>query len=336
MGDNMKTLVTGGSGFIGSAVVLELLRRGEPLRALVRSKEHPGNLAGLPVPARGDVELVEGDLLDNDSLRRALEGRDRVYHLAAVYANWLPDRSVILRANVEGTRNLLQACLERKVERVVYTSSVAALGAHGKTPAPESAQFNLYDTGDVYHISKYQSEQAALEFAAKGLPVVIVNPSNPIGPRDIKPTPTGALIINVLKGKLPGYVDGGINVVDVEDVAVGHIQAMEKGRVGEKYILGNTNLSVREYFQLIAEVGGGRAPSIKIPLPVAVATAYLYEAVAAVTQKPPVTTVGWVKVGSHYSFWDVSKAVRELGLPQTPVRESMKKAIDWFRENRYL
>lgn len=326
----MKTFVTGGSGFIGSAVVLELLRRGEPLRALVRSKEHPGNLTGL------DVELVEGDLLDGHSLRRALDGCDRVYHLAAVYANWLPDRSVILRANVEGTRNLLQTCLERKVERVVYTSSVAALGAHGKTPADENAQFNLADTGDTYYLSKYQAEQTALEFVAKGFPVVIVNPSNPIGPRDIKPTPTGALIINILKRKLPGYVEGGINVVDVEDVAVGHIQAMDKGRVGEKYILGNANLSVREYFELIAEVGGVRAPALKIPLPLAVATAYLYEAMAAATRKPPVTTVGWVKVGSHYAFWDTSKAIRELGLPQTPVRESMKKAVAWFRENGYL
>ena len=326
----MKALVTGGSGFIGSAVVMELLRRGQPMRALVRSKEQPGNLAGL------NVELAEGDLLDQDSLHRALEGCDRVYHLAAVYANWLPDRSVINRSNVEGTRNLLQACLDRKIERVVYTSSVAALGAHGQTPADESAQFNLADTGDMYHLSKYQAEQVALEFAGKGLPVVTLNPSNPIGPRDLKPTPTGALILSVLKGKLPGYVDGGINVVDVEDVAVAHVRAMEKGRPGEKYVLGNANLSIRDYFQLIAEIGGGKAPTMRIPLPFAVATAYLYEAVAAVTQKPPLTTPGWVKVGSHYSFWNSSKAVRELGLPQTPVRESLKKAIAWFREKGYL
>jgi dihydroflavonol-4-reductase len=326
----MKALVTGGSGFIGSAVVMELLKRGQPMRALVRSQEQPGNLAGL------NVELAEGDLLDQASLYRALEGCDRVYHLAAVYANWLPDRRVMLRSNIEGTRNLLQACLDRKIERVVYTSSVAALGAHGQTPADESAQFNLADTGDVYHLSKYQAEQTALEFAGKGLPIVILNPSNPIGPRDLKPTPTGALILNVLKRKLPGYVDGGVNVVDVEDVAVAHVTAMEKGRPGEKYVLGNANLSIHDYFQLIAEVGGGRAPAMRIPLPFAVATAHLYEAVAAVTQKPPLTTPGWAKVGSRYSFWNSSKAVRELGLPQTPIHESLKKAIAWFRENRYL
>jgi len=326
----MKALVTGGSGFIGSAVVMELLRRGQPMRALVRSKEQPGNLAEL------NVEVVEGDLLDRDSLYRALQDCDRVYHLAAVYANWLPDRSIIFRANVDGTRNILQACLERRVERVVYTSSVAALGAHGKMPANESAQFNLADTGDVYCLSKYQAEQIAIEYASKGLPVVILNPSNPIGPRDIKPTPTGTLILSVLKGQLPGYVDGGINVVDVEDVAAAHVMAMEKGRLGEKYVLGNANLSIRDYFQMIAEVGGGKPPAMRIPLPFAVATAYLYEAVAAVTHKPPLTTPGWVKLGSCYSFWDSSKAIRELGLPQTPVRESLGKAIAWFREKRYL
>lgn len=224
----MKTLVTGGSGFIGSAVVLELLQRGKDVRALVRSREHPGNLAGI------DVEQVEGDLSDGELLRRAMKGCDAVYHLAALYANWLPERSLFHRVNVEGSHNLFQAALDCGVSRVVYTSSVAAIGAHGKTPADESATFNLADTGDQYHISKNRAEQVALEFAAKGLPVVIVQPTNPVGPRDIKPTPTGALILSVLKGQLPGYVDGGINIVDVGDVAVGHVLAMEKGKPGEK------------------------------------------------------------------------------------------------------
>jgi dihydroflavonol-4-reductase len=326
----MKTLVTGGSGFIGSAVVLELLQRGQAVRTLVRSREHLGNLAGL------DVEMIEGDLWERDSLRRAVQGCDRVYHLAAIYANWLPDMRLIPRVNVDGTRNLLQACLDGGVSRVVYTSSTAALGAHGKTPADESAQFNLVSTGDRYYLSKYHAEQVALEFAAKGLPLVIVNPTNPLGPRDIKPTPTGKLIIDVLKGRLPGYVDGGINLIDVGDVAVGHILAMEKGKPGEKYIFGNTNVSIKEYFQLIAQVGHGRAPSLAIPLPLAVATAYLYEAIAAINKKPPTTTASWVKVGSHYSFWDSSKAIRELGLPQRPIRASLQEAIAWFREKGYL
>ena len=326
----MKTLVTGGSGFIGSAVILELLKRGKDVRALVRSRAKPGNLGEL------DVECVEGDLLDRDSLDRAMQGCDQVYHLAAVYTNWSPDPSVIYRTNVHGTRNLMQVCLERGVSRVVYTSSVAALGAHGKTPANESARFNLADTGDHYYMSKYQAEQVALEFVQKGLPVVIVNPSNPLGPRDIKPTPTGALIVSVLKGKLPAYVDGGINLVDVNDVAVGHVLAMEKGKLGEKYILGNENLSIKQYFDLIAEIGGGRAPALKIPSAIAVATAYGYEAIARITKKPPVTSVSWVKVGSHYAFWDSSKAIRELAFPQTPIRVGLKSAIAWFRQRGYV
>ena len=326
----MKTLVTGGSGFIGSAVILELVKRGKDVRALVRSRAKPGNLGEL------DVECVEGDLLDSDSLNRAAHGCNEVYHLAAVYTNWLPDPSVIYRTNVQGTRNLMQVCLDRGVSRVVYTSSTAALGAHGKTPANESAQFNLADTGDHYYLSKYQAEQVALEFAAKGLPVVIVNPSNPLGPRDIKPTPTGALIVSVLKGKLPGYLDGGLNFVDVHDVAVGHVLAMEKGKLGEKYILGNANLSIKQYFDLIAEIGGARAPALKIPAAMAAATAYGYEVIARITKKPPITSVSWVKVGSHYSFWDSSKAVRELGFPQTPIREGLKSAIAWFRQRGYV
>jgi dihydroflavonol-4-reductase len=326
----MKTFVTGGSGFIGSALILELLKRGQTIRALVRSREHPGNLAGL------DVELVQGDLLDFDSLNRAVQGCDHAYHLAAVYANWLTDMQVIARVNVEGTRNFLQACLNGHVSRVVYTSSVAALGAHGNTPADETVQFNLASTRDEYYLSKFHAEKVALEFAAEGLPLVIVNPTNALGPRDSKPTPNGQLIIDVVKGRLPGYVDGGLNFIDVEDVAVGHLLAMEKGRVGERYVLGTSNLSIKEYFQWIAQVSGARAPSLSIPAPLAIATGYLYETVAAITKKPPTTTASWVKVGSHYSFWDSSKAVRELGLPQHSIRESLKREIDWFREMRYL
>ncbi len=326
----MKTLITGGSGFVGSAVVLELLKRGKEVRALVRSRERVGNLSGL------DVECVEGDLLDRESLRVAVHGCDQVYHAAALYSHWQLDPTLFYRVNVQGTRNLLDACLKQGAPRVVYTSSTAALGAHGRTPADESAQFNLADTGDHYYRSKHQAEQVALEFTDKGLPVVIVNPTNPIGARDVKPTPTGALILSVLKRQLPGYVDGGINVVDVDDVAVGHVLAMEKGKPGEKYVLGNSNLSIKAYFGLIAEVGGGRAPGLRIPLPLAITTAFLYEAIARVTNKPPLTSVSWVKIGSHYSFWDSSKAIRELGLPQTPIRESLKRAMAWFRVKGYL
>ena len=327
----MKILVTGGSGYIGSAVVRELLEGGSELRVLVTKTDDLSNLGGL------EVELVYGDITDFHSVMSALDGCDRVFHLAAVYAIWLPDPKTMSWVNVNGTRNVLEACLRRGIEKVVHTSSVAALGAHGKEhPADESARFNLAHTRDGYYLSKYRAEQVALDYFRRGLPVVIVNPTNPCGPRDIVPTPNGQLIINVIRGKLPGYVDGGINVSDIEDTARGHVLAMEKGRAGEKYVLGNTNLSVKEYFDLIAELGGGKSPSIRIPKSVAVFSGYLYELLAMLTRRPPVTTAAWVRVGSQYSFWDSSKAVRELVMPQTPIRDSIESAIDWFRANGKL
>ncbi len=327
----MKTLVTGASGYIGSAVVRELLEAKHKVKALVRKGGSRRNLDGL------DIELAEGDITDFHSVKAALQGCDRVFHLAAIYAIWLPEPKMMQWVNVQGTKNVLEACLQKKIKKVVYTSSVAALGAHGKErPADESAQFNLWHTKDNYYISKFQAEQAALEYHRRGLPLVIVNPTNPCGPRDVAPTPNGRLIIDIIKGKLPGYVDGGINVSDIGDTAKGHALAMEKGRPGEKYILGNTNISIKEYFDLIAQTGGGKAPSLKIPKSAAVASGYLYQLLAEITRKPPMTTAAWVRVGSEYSFWDSSKAIEELGMPQTPIQESIQSAIDWFKENDYL
>lgn len=327
----MKTLVTGGSGYIGSAVVRELLDDGASLKVLVRESGDLRNLEGL------DVDLVYGDITDFHSIKDALRGCDRVFHLAAIYAIWLPNPKMMYWVNVQGTKNVLEACLQKKIKKVVYTSSVAALGAHGKDrPADESAAFNLWHTKDNYYLSKFQAEQVALDYNRRGLPVVIVNPTNPCGPHDIAPTPNGQLIINIIKGKLPGYVDGGINVSDIGDTAKGHVLAMEHGKPGEKYVLGNTNVSVKEYFDLIAQIGGGKSPSIKIPKSVAILSGYLYQGLAEITRKPPVTTAAWVRVGSEYSFWDSSKAVNELGMPQTPIRTSIKNAIDWFKENGYL
>jgi dihydroflavonol-4-reductase len=324
----MPVLVTGGSGFVGSAIVLELLKRGQPVRTLVRSRERLGNLEGL------DVEVVEGDLLDCDSLERALRGCEQVFAAAALYANWLPEPTLIERVNIQGTHNLLEMCLHGG-QRVVYTSSTAALGAHGHQPANESARFNLEEVGDAYYVSKYRAEQVALDMAAQGLDVVIVNPTNPVGPRDIKPTPTGALILSVLKRALPGYVDGGINLIDVDDVAIGHVLAMEKGKPGERYVLGNANLSIHDYFDLIGEVAGVTPPGIELPKSFARLAAFGYTAVARITNTPPLTTPAWVEIGSRYSFWDSSKAVRELGLPQHSIQESIARAVQWFRERGY-
>jgi dihydroflavonol-4-reductase len=300
------------------------------VKVLLRKTDDTRNLEGL------DVELAYGDITDFHSVMQALEGCERVFHLAAIYAIWLPDPRQMHWVNVQGTKNVLEACLQKRIKKVVYTSSVAALGAHGKIPANETAQFNLWHTRDPYYISKFRAEQVALDYFKRGLPVVIVNPTNPCGPRDIMPTPNGQLIISIIKGKLPGYVDGGINVSDIGDTAKGHVLAMEKGKPGEKYVLGNTNVSVKEYFDLIAHLGGGRSPSIRIPKPVAVFSGYLYQLLAEITRKPPVTTAAWVRVGSEYSFWDSTKAVKELGMPQTPIRESIRSAIDWFRQNGYL
>jgi len=327
----MKALVTGGSGYIGSAVVRQLLEDNQEVKVVVRETDDLRNLTGL------EVEYAYGDVRDYHSLCRALDGCDRVFHLAAIYAIWLSNPRIMDSVNVQGSKNVFEASLRRGIEKVVYTSSVAALGAHGRErPADERASFNLGHTKDAYYFSKFRAEQVALDYSRRGLPVVIVNPTNPCGPRDIGPTPNGQLIINVVRGKLLGYVDGGINVSDVTDTAIAHLRAMEKGRPGEKYVLGNANLSVKQYFTLIAETAGVRPPALRIPRFAAVLFGYLYEAAAEVTRKPPITTAAWVRVGSHYSFWDSSKAVNELGMPQTPIRQSIKSAIDWFRQNGYL
>jgi dihydroflavonol-4-reductase len=327
----MTVLVTGATGFIGSAVARELSEKGTRIRCLVRETSSMKNLDGLY------VEIAHGDISDIDSMHRAVKGCDRVYHLAAVYASWLPDPGLMYRANEEGTRNVLTACREAGVQKVVYCSSVAALGAHGKTPADESAQFNLNSTKDHYYISKYRAEQVALEFARTGLAVVIVNPSNPIGVRDIAPTPTGALIINLTRGKFPGYVDGGINIIDVMDCARGIVAAMEKGRAGQKYILGNRNVSIKEYFDLIVKVAGkGKSPSLRIPSWMAVFSGLGYQSLSRITGKPPVTSASWARVGSHYSWWDCTRAREELDLGQRPLEESIADAIRWFETNGYL
>ncbi len=327
----MTVLVTGATGYIGSALARQVAARDEKIRCLVRPTSNIQNLDGLR------VELACGDVGDMDSVRRAVKGCTAVYHLAAIYANWLPNPARMYQVNEEGTRNVLTACKQADVRKIVYCSSVAALGAHGKTPADESARFNLKATRDHYYMSKYRAEQVALQFIRRGLPVVIVNPSNPIGPRDIAPTPTGALIIHILKGRLPGYVDGGINLIDVTDCARGMVAAMERGVVGEKYVLGNCNLSIKEYFDLIVTVAGrGFSPFLRLPRWSAVLSGYGYQLLARVTRKPPITSASWVRVGSHYSWWDCTKAREQLGLGQRPLEESIAEAVEWFATHGYI
>jgi|WetSurMetagenome_2_1015567.scaffolds.fasta_scaffold101819_2 dihydroflavonol-4-reductase len=326
----MKKLVTGSTGLLGSSIVRELLKDGEDVKVLIRKTSDTRNIDGI------DVERVYGDIRDGNSMKKALEGCDTLYFVAAHFAHWTPDKKLPYEINVEGTKISIQAALDANIEKVVYTSTTNTLGAHGPILVDETGEFNHWKTRDHYCISKYLGEVEALKAVSKGLPVVIVNPTIMIGERDRKPTPSGMLIIDVATQRMPGYIEGGTNVIDVEDAARGHILAAKKGRVGERYILGNENMTVTNYFKLIADAAGVPPPRIKIPYNLAVAIGYIYELVAFFTKKPPAVTASEIRIGKLYEWYDSSKAINALGLPQTPIKESIKKALNWFKENGYL
>jgi dihydroflavonol-4-reductase len=327
----MKALVTGATGFIGSSLVRELLKDGKEMKVMVRRSSSTKNIDGL------DVEKVYGDVREKEAVKAALKGCDTFYQTAALYEYWGPSKKDYYDVNVEGTKASLQAALEQGVPKVVHTSSIAALGCHGcDCPAKEDAEFNLWKTGAHYCISKYLAEAEALKFAQKGLPVVVVNPAGVLGVRDIRPTPSGRLILDVLNKKTPGYMDGGLNYVDVEDVARGHILAAQKGKPGEKYILGNANLSMLDFYRLVGDVSGMKPPGLRFPYPAVLATSYLYSLIASITKRPPVVTPAAVRVARLYGYFDSSRAVKELGMPQTPIKTTVEKAVNWFRENGYV
>jgi len=327
----MKTLVSGATGFVGSSLVRELLKDGVEVRALVRKNSDTRNIDGL------DVERVYGDIRDGESVKAALKGCDTFYQTAALYTFWGPKKKEYYDINVEGTKTALNAALEQGVDKVAYTSSIPAIGCHGAdNPADENTQFNLMDSGEHYCITKYLGEIEARKFCDRGLPVVIVNPSIVIGVRDTKPTPSGQMILNVVNKRMPGYMDCGANFVDVEDVARGHILAAKKGRVGEKYLLGNENMSLRDYFRLVGEVAGVAPPRLEFPPTAVLAFSYVYQAISSLTKNPPVMTPGMVRIYRDYWYFDCSKAAKELGFPQTPIRKTVEKAINWFRENGYV
>ncbi len=325
------SLVTGATGFVGSAVVRALLARGHPVRVLARPNSDRRNLAGLA------VEIAEGAMEDPGSLARAVAGCRHVYHVAADYRIWVPDSGPMFRANVDGTRDLLTAALEAGAERVVYTSSVATLGLVAGGSADEETPSRLDDMIGPYKRSKFAAEEVARGLAReRGLPVVIVNPSTPVGPGDIKPTPTGRLIVEAARGQMPAFVDTGLNIVHVDDVAEGHLAAAEKGRIGERYILGGENLALAEILAGVAQAVGRRPPWLRLPHSVLFPVAIGAELAARVTGRDPFVTLDGVRMSRKKMYFSSEKASRELGYTPRPAREAIADAVSWFGANGYL
>ncbi|HEV8674822.1 MAG TPA: hopanoid-associated sugar epimerase [Methylomirabilota bacterium] len=326
-----RALVTGGTGFIGANLVRELVADGASVRVLVRPSSDRRALAGLP------VEPVVGDLLEPASLGPALTGVAVLYHVAADYRLWAPDPSLLYRVNVEGTRALLAAAEEAGVGRIVYTSSVGTLGIPADGPGCEATPVTLADMVGDYKRSKFLAEREAEAAAARGLPVVIVNPSAPVGPWDWKPTPTGKMLVDYLRRRMFAYLDTGLNVVHVRDVARGHILAAERGRVGERYVLGHAagNLGLRHIFERLAPYTGIPAPRWRLPYDAALAIAGVLEGVSRVTGREPLASRTAVRMAAKRMFFDPAKAIRELGLPQTPVDLALQEAVDWFWAHGY-
>ncbi|RMF15791.1 MAG: NAD-dependent epimerase/dehydratase family protein [Candidatus Dadabacteria bacterium] len=332
----MKVLVTGATGFIGNHVARMCLEQGDEVRAMVLPGEDRSPLKGL------DVEIVEGDLLKPETLGKAVEGVEGIYHLAAIYAVWTKDPTLQYRVNVDGTRALFEEALKRKKEirKIVFTSSIAAIGVYGDGRlADETTPFNQWRYGNDYVLSKFISEQVVRGMVARGLPAVIVNPAYPFGPGDRMPTPTGKLIVSILKGEMKYYFEGGISAVDVRDVARGHLLAMEKGKIGEGYILANRdgNYTFRDFARLVGRIAGVRdVAKRKIPSSVLGAAGRAMELVAEVTGKPPQSTYKTSMYSTQNIWFDPSKAINKLGWPQTPVEVSVSDAVDWFRRNGYV
>lgn len=324
-------LVTGASGFVGSHLVRRLVADGQPVRVLLRRQSPRAAIEGLP------VEVAEGDLRDIASLRAAARGCRHVYHAAADYRLWARRPQDLYEANVTGTVNMLTAAWNAGVERIVYTSTVGALGypVNGR-PATEETPSSLHTMIGHYKRSKFLAEAQARRMAAAGCPVVIVNPSTPVGAWDLKPTPTGQMILDFLNGRMPGYVETGLNLVDVEDVAEGHLLAMRHGRIGERYILGGRNLMLVEILRLLADLSGRPVPRAKIPWGVAYGAACVSTGWAWCTGRPPAIPLEGVRMARKLMFFDAGKAVRELGLPQQPVEAALERAIRWFRDHGYV
>ena len=327
----MKAFVTGSTGFVGSHVARALAEQGADLRLLVRSSSRTDNIAELR------SEVVKGDLCQPESLRKAMSGCEFVFHVAADYRIWVRDPEQMYRANVEGTRAIIQAAQETGVRRVIYCSSVATMGfTESGQIVDETTRVSLADMVGHYKRSKFMAEQIALEAGRNGANVVIVNPTTPIGERDTKPTPTGRIIVDFLNRKFPAYVDTGLNLADVKEVARGHLLAMEKARPGERYILGGENLTLKQILDRLSAITGLPSPTMKVPHAVAMGFAAFDQFFTGVLMgREPRATIDAVKMGRKKMYASSAKAERELGYKVIPVEDALRRAVDWFRVNHY-
>lgn len=323
----MKALVTGATGFIGSAVARALIEQGHDVRVSVRASSDVTNIEQLP------VERVNADLADRESLRRAVQGCEAVFHVAADYRLWTPDPQAMYRINVEGSVELVRAAADAGAQRIVYTSSVATLGLHpDHSPADEDTPSTLADMVGHYKRSKFLAEEAVrAEAQTRGAPVVIVSPSAPVGPRDIKPTPTGQIVLDAALGRMPAYMDTGLNVVHVDDVAQGHVLAFARGEPGRRYILGGTDMTLKEILTMVASMLGTRPPKVRLPPAVVYPIAVVNEALARITRTPPRVPLEGVRMAKKHMFFRSDRAVREIGYHARPAEEAIRDALAWFR-----
>ena len=328
----MLVFVTGATGFVGSHVAQVLAEQGADLRLLVRSSSNPSNIQGLK------AERVVGDLRDPASLEKVMAGCDVLFHVAADYRLWIRDPEQMYRANVDGTRAILQAARSNRVRRVVYTSSVATMGfTSDGQPADENSPVSLDSMIGHYKRSKFMAEEVAIKAGKSGMDVVVVNPTTPVGEQDIKPTPTGRIIVDFLKKKFPAYVDTGLNMVDVKECARGHVAALERGRSGERYILGGENLTLKQILDKLAVITGLPSPKVKLPYAVALASGLVDTVVTGLLlRREPRVTLDAVRMGRKKMFVSSAKAARELGWKTVPVEGALRRAVEWFQANGYV
>jgi len=326
----MTTLVTGAAGFLGSHVTRQLVAEGHDVRVLLRASSSNRAISDV------SLEYVTGDLRDANSLERAMKGAKRVFHVAADYRLWAKRSRDIYDSNVGGTKNLLAAARKAGVEQLIYTSTVATIAVDRPEPPNESTDAKLEEMVGHYKRSKWMAEQEVLRAAKEGLPVIVAMPTTPVGPWDWKPTPTGKIILDFLNGKMPGYVETGLNFVGVEECAAGHLLVARKGKIGERYLLGAENLTLKQLLDTLAKITGLPAPSMKIPHGVALGVAYVESALSRLIGKEPQIPVEGVKIARHMMFVDCSRAKNELGFAPGPVAAALERAVKWYRENGYV